>query len=265
MSENFSYKTNRLSIFILQDGFSFLVKNENSTPLAFENFKLGKSASASELLKLLRSKIHTEFIQREEVRDLEVLYGNPQFTVIPQEYFDESQLPHYLKYNSKLIEGDDFSFDEISSIQANTVYIPYVNINNYLFEVFGSFEFTHVLTGLINKGFKKSQDIDEYIYVHVSHQMIYFTAFKNQKMLLSNAFSFETAEDFAYYILFTIEELKFDRENMTIGFSGKFFNTEKNTALTILSTYLRHISFLNEIAPESLENQEGFQEHFNLL
>lgn len=265
MSENSLHTTNRLSIFLLQDGFSFLVTNPWHKPLAFNHFKLGYSQSTGELLNLLNTHITEAFLKSKQIETLEVIYGNTQFSIVPQAYFEESHLPHYLKYSSKLIEGDDFAFDEIPSIQANTVYIPYVNINNYLFEIFGSFSFTHVFSGLIEKAFKKSQSSREYVRVHVSKHLIYFTAFRNQKLLLANAFSFETPEDFAYYILFSIEELKLNREELLVDFTGEFFKTEDNLALAILFTYIQHISFSNEFTPTGFEHLDGFQEHFNLL
>ncbi|NEV93645.1 DUF3822 family protein [Psychroflexus sp. YR1-1] len=265
MSESSTYPINRLSIFILQDGFSFLVTDSLTTPLFFKNFKLGNSQSTSELLKVLKTEITPAFIEIQNIATLEVIYGNPQFSIVPQAYFEESHLPHYLKYSSKLIEGDDFSYDEILPIQANTVYIPYVNINNYLFEIFGSFKFTHLFSGLIEKAFEKSFSSKEYIRIHVSGHLLYVAAFRNQKLLLSNAFAFETSEDFAYYILFTIKELNLNREEVITEFTGDFLDTEENSALAILSTYLRHLSFSNAYTPPAFENLEGFQEHFNLL
>lgn len=265
MSESSTHTTNRLSIFILQDGFSFFVTNPYLQALAFENFELAPSQSTGELLKLLKTHITPVFLEAKNIEVLEVIYGNPQFGIVPQACFEESHLPHYLKYSSKLIEGDDFSYDEIPSIHANTVYIPYININNYLFEVVGSFKFTHVFSGLIEKAFKKSLLFREYVKIHVSRQNIYFTAFRNQKLLMANAFSYETPEDFAYYTLFSIEELSLNREELNIEFTGHFFNTEENSALAILSNYLRHISFSNELVSSEFQFKKGFQEHFNLL
>ncbi|GAA0762605.1 DUF3822 family protein [Psychroflexus lacisalsi] len=265
MSEYSIHTYNRLSILILQDGFSFLVLNEYQTPLVFENFKLEATSSASELLKLLRSKINSQFLNYYGIKELEVIYGNPQFSIVPQEYFEESHLPHYLKYSSKLIEGDDFSYDGIQSIQANTVYIPYININNYLFDEFGSFKFTHLVSGLAENGYEERSISAEYLKIHVCKNQFYLTAFKNQKLQLANAFSFETAEDFAYYVLFSIEELNFNREDLIIDFTGNFYNSENNIAFTILSTYIRHMHFKNKEDLSGFSFKEGFNEHFNLV
>lgn len=257
---------NRLSIFILQDGFSFLVTSDYSqSPLFFESFRTDVVGSTSELLKRLKSKIDSGFLTEYQINLLEVIYGTPQFGIVPHAYFDESLLPHYLKYSSKLIEGDDFSYDEITSIQANTVYIPYINVNNYLFEKFGSFNYTHAFTRLIESAFTKSFSFKEYVKVFVSDHMIFLTAFRDQKLLLTNTFSFETPEDFAYYILFSFEELKLDREELTLDFTGNFLKTDENKALNILSNYIRHIAFSNKGEILGLSNKEGFNAHFNLI
>lgn len=265
MTEYSLHTNNRLSILILQDGFSFLVQNEYQTPLIFESLRLEASSSTSELLKLLKSKINSQFLNDYAIKELEVIYGILQFSIVPQDYFEESHLPHYLKYSSKLIEGDDFSFDEIKTIHANTVYIPYINVNNYLFDEFGSFKFTHIFTSLIEVGYNESSVSEEYLKVHVCRNQIYLTAFKNQRLQLANAFEFETPEDFAYYLLFSIEELDFNRENLIIDFTGNFYNSEDNKAFKILSTYIRHMHFKNKEDLSGFGYKEGFHEHFNLI
>ncbi|MFO7745580.1 MAG: DUF3822 family protein [Psychroflexus sp.] len=265
MHEYSIHINNRLSILILQDGFSFLVLNELNIPIGFEDFRLETGSSTTELLKLLKSKIDTEFIGKNKVRELEVIYGNPQFSIVPKDYFAESHLPHYLKYSSKLIEGDDFSYDEIPPIQAYTVYIPYININNYLFDAFGSFKFTHLFTGLVKSGYKECSASAEYLKIHVSKDQIYLTAFQSQKLQLANTFSYETPEDFAYYVLFSVEELNFNREQLIIDFTGNFYNFEDNKALKILSTYIRHIQFKNKVDSSEFGRNKAFHEHFNLI
>ncbi|WP_019039612.1 DUF3822 family protein [Psychroflexus tropicus] len=265
MSESSTYTTNRLSILILQDGFSFLISNSFLAPIEFEQLRVKTAQSATELLKQLKTKINAEFIKEKEISELQVIYANPQFSIVPEAYFDESYLPHYIKYSSKLIEGDDFSFDPISSINANTVYIPYVNINNYLFDIFGSFEFTHILTGLIQKALSKSKDHHEYIQVHLGDQYLYLTAFRDQHLILANAFHYDTSEDLCYYILFCSEELNMDRESLELNFTGDFVNTKENAALQILLSYVKHISFSNFEDFKAFNQLKGFKEHFNSL
>jgi hypothetical protein len=265
MSDYSNHIQKSLSIFILQDGFSFLILDEYQTPLEFKAFQLSKVSSTSEILNLIKPHINSAFVESERIQCVNVIYGNPQFTIVPQDLFDQNHLPHYLKYSSQLIEGDDFAFDEIPSAKANTVYIPYININNYLFETFGTFGFTHLFTGLIQKGLINSQTTDEYVLLHATKHMLYLVAIRNQKLILTNAFSFETAEDFAYYILFTVEELNLNRNELILDFTGDFHKSEDHNAYQILSTYIITIRFSNKKTSYHFENQRGFNEHYNLI
>lgn len=265
MSDHSNHIYKSLSIFILQDGFSFLILDEYQTPLEYKSFQLPSMSSTSELLNLIKPYINTAFIEREHIQSVDVIYGNPQFTIVPQDLFDQDHLPHYLKYSSQLIEGDDFAFDEIPLAKANTVYIPYININNYLFDIFGTFTFTHLFTGLIEKGFVNSKASNEYLLLHSTKHMFYLAAFRNEQLLLSNAFTFETAEDFAYYVLFTIEELNLNRLELILDFTGNFDKSEDNKAYQILSDYIKTMAFSNKKTPYHFENQIGFNEHYNLI
>ena len=56
-------------------------------------------------------------------------------------YFDENSLDNYLKYTIKTLKNDFITFDDIEEIAAKNVYIPYVNINNFLFSQFSQFTF----------------------------------------------------------------------------------------------------------------------------
>jgi hypothetical protein len=265
MSENSVHTKNRLSIFILQDGFSFLILNELSNPIAFDYVKQKEVDSITELLKLVKSKINAQLIEDYQIETLEVIYGNPQFSIVPDDYFEESHLSHYIKYNSKLIEGDDFSYDDLPVTKAKNVYIPYININNYLFEEFGSFKFTHILSVLIEKGTLGAPPNTEFVSLHLGAQLIYIAAYKNQNLQVANAFECETAEDLAYYVLFTIEELEFDRKQLLIQITGNISHPEHQSAIQLLHNYVKTIEFQNKESSTQFIHQEGFENHFNLL
>ena len=43
---------------------------------------------------------------------------------------------HYLKYSIKVLENDFVTFDELNNCDIVNVYIPFVNINNFLIDQF---------------------------------------------------------------------------------------------------------------------------------
>lgn len=265
MSVNSTYYTTSLSIFILQDGFSFLVKDEHQKPILFKAHTTKETASSFEILKLIKSHVDVSFIRDNYITSLKLIYTNPEFSIVPKAYFDKSYLPHYLKYSSQLIEGDDFAYDELSKDEAFVVYIPYININNYFFELFGEFKFTHISTQLIPKANSLAKIHQEYVLVYALDQLIYIVTYRKGHLNFANAFKFETPEDFAYYVLFTIDELNYNTEKLHLDFYGKFLKTEDNKAYNILTLYIKNMGFKNYIRPIEFESEMGFDEHYNLF
>jgi hypothetical protein len=53
-----------------------------------------------------------------------------------------------------------FAFDEISNYEINSVYIPYVNINNFFIDQFGTFDYKHANSILVSL-FWMPQNIDD--------------------------------------------------------------------------------------------------------
>ena len=43
----------------------------------------------------------------------------------------------YLKYDVKLLKNDVASYDNIEEIEAVNVYLPFINVNNYLIDIGG--------------------------------------------------------------------------------------------------------------------------------
>jgi hypothetical protein len=54
----------------------------------------------------------------------------------------------YLQYNTKVLKLI-FLHDEISNYQINSVYIPYVNMNNFFIDQFGTFDYKHANSILV--------------------------------------------------------------------------------------------------------------------
>jgi hypothetical protein len=74
-----------------------------------------------------------------EYDDVLVLHNNNLSTFVP------SLLTRIWKLFAVQYKGfeTDFAFDEISNYEINSVYIPYVNMNNFFIDQFGTFDYKH--------------------------------------------------------------------------------------------------------------------------
>ncbi len=165
---------------------------------------------------------------------------NELSTLVPKELYDESNKADYLKFNTKILKTDFITQDEIVVNESVNVYIPYININNYIFETFGEFTYKHSSTVLLDSVLQKANESNSTkVYLHVNTTMIELAVVENKKLQLFNVFEYHSKEDFIYYVLFVFEQLNLDVETTVIHLSGR---VDKNDELySLLYTYVRHV------------------------
>lgn len=193
-----------------------------------------------------------------------VIHSNNLSTFVPTALFDEEYLGSYLQFNTKVFETDFFAYDELGNYEMNNVYIPYVNLNNYFIDQFGTFDYKHANTVLVKKLLDVSKNIEEpKMFVHVSDTHFEIVVIQNQKLQLYNSFDYKTPEDFIYYILFTAEQLHLNPENFKLELLGKI--AEGDAFYTIAYKYVRNTNLFDvNFMFGSLTDAEK-REHFILL
>ncbi|MDB4297348.1 DUF3822 family protein [Flavobacteriaceae bacterium] len=265
--QNLTNNHTKLSIQINLDGFSFCVYQQASAQyLHFGHKKFpNKASTPSNLLEAVKAVFETETVLQQTYDEVVLIHQNEMSTLVPQEYFDEDNLEAYLKNTVKTFENDFISFDELDTIKANTVYIPYVNVNNFIFDQFGTFTYLHANTVFIQnilQHFPSSEAPKMYINVYANNYQL--VVVKEGKLLLSNHFSFTTKEDFAYYILFVADQLKLDTNVFELTLFGDI--NEQTDYYKLLYNYVRNVQVYNKLNT-ALANgiHTAPQAHFNLL
>ena len=254
-----------LSIQFSLDGFSFCIKDFNTKEcILFTEYNFEETITTPELLL---NKIAAIFNENKNLqgdfKSIDVIHINNLCTLVPNIYFDETALKSYLSYSIKTLANDLVVYDEITNLNAKNVYIPFVNINNYLFQNFGAFEFKHHSSVLISKLIKYNTHLNERLFfVNVFDKSIDIIVKQASDLILYNSFSYETKEDFIYYILFVAEQLEMDPNEFQLTFMGAIaIDTE---IYNITYTYIRNINFM-PITSDFFKNSEDFNNHSNYL
>lgn len=253
-------KSRNLSIQFSLDGFSFCISNQKNEAFYLKNFVFDKTVSVEDCLTDIVSVFKTEEELQHDFDSVTAIHQNYLNTIVPDELFDEQELASYLKFNVKTLATDAFDFDEINGMNAKNVYVPYTNINNFIFQNFGAFEFKHHLTVLIEKLRAKNEGTT--IYLHVAKNHLDIIVYQDTSLLLSNSFAFDSKKDLIYYVLFTSEQLKLDPETMKLVLLGAIDKDSEN--YNILYTYIRNISFIDSNHP-LLDRSTDFLNHSNYI
>jgi hypothetical protein len=237
----------KLSIQVSLSGLSFCVFDTITTKILTYNSTTFKPN------EVIEGQLWNAFINNTVLSkpydEITVLHDNNINTFVPKPLFDVNTIASYLQYNVKVFETDFFAFDEIHNYEINNVYVPFVNINNFLLDQFESFEYKNKNSILVQKVLDQSKNIDEkHVFVHFQENSFEIVVVKNQQLLLFNSFEYKTPEDFIYYILFTFEQLQLNPEIVPITLFGAI--SKEDSFYKIAYKFIRNCDLL-EVSNQS--------------
>ena len=252
----------KLSIQFSLDGFSFCTTNTHNEVIEFSSYTFSKTKNSPELvLEKLQDIFKKEKSLQYDFETVTVIHQNNLNTLVPNEYFKKDALKSYLKYSIKTIASDLITFDELDFMNSKNVYIPYVNINNFLFQNFGEFEYKHYSSVMLEKLFSIATN-DICCYIHVSKSTFDIVIIKNSNLQFFNIFEYKTKEDFMYYVLFTLEQLDLSTEETLVSILGDM--EEDSDLFRLMYTYIRNIDFLSS-KNAVFNNQKEISKHSNFI
>lgn len=245
-SKELNTLTNKdLSIQISLSGLSFcILQRDTNTISNLTEINFGKKLNYLVLLDHLKNALEANPNLQETFDTVTVVHDNEIANLVPMPLFDEDHLADYLKFNSKILKSDYIATDDIVLNDSVNVYVPFTNINNFVYDTFGEFTFKHVSSVLIENILliEKNADAPK-VYVNVGQNHFEIIVVDKAKLLLYNTFDFTTKEDFIYYILFTTEQLNLNPETFQLVLLGEI--AEDDELYNIAYKYIRFVSFGN--------------------
>ncbi len=222
------------------NGLSFCVLDTiSNSVIQFNKIEFKAKSTPYLLLKELKGLLQKEKLLKQEYEEVTVIHRNNLYALVPKPLFDKNELPNYLKFNTKLLANDQIVYDELPNQEMVCVYVPFTNVNNYLLECFGEFEFKHNSIAMLQALFHQKSN-KTICYVHVANKFMEIAVLEERKLMLYNQFDYKSKEDFLYYVLFTYEQLGLHVEEIKL----KLFGTveEGDPIYDISYQYLKKVS-----------------------
>lgn len=244
-----------LSIQVSLSGLSFCIRDAaHEKVLTLDHRVFDQPANAESLVDELEALLDEEGLKNDDFRDVRVIHDNELSSFVPRALFNESNLSDYLKYNIKILETDYIGFDELKSHDMFNVYVPFTNVNNFIFDRFGSFEYKHASTVLVETLLNQFQGSDSTrVYAQVNRTNFEVVVLANKKLLLYNSYPFQTREDFIYYLLFIFEQLDLNREEVELLLLGDI--AEGDGLYEMAYAYIRNVALGKNHNPMQVSKQ----------
>ena len=255
----------KLAIQVSLNGLSFCIFDTlSNNPLIVKQIHFDNFQRSAKIEDLFVSVFKENPELRHNFDEIVIIHSNNLCAFVPTALFDEEFLGSYLQYNTKVFETDFFTFDTLDKYEMNNVYIPYVNMNNFFIDQYGSFEYKHANSILVSKLLDISKNNEEpKMFVHISESHFEIIVVQNQRLQLYNSFEYKTPEDFIYYILFIAEQLQLNPEYFKLEFLGAIVETD--SLFHIAYKYIRNISLFDVSSFKNTFTEKENREHFILL
>lgn len=243
----------RLSIRLALDGFSFcILDSKRNKYIAFELFHF--PLNTSHLLSGNLSDVQAQHIDRilyarkwllKEYESIHVVLENSKSTLIPFPLFEAKDKDLYLKFNYHLRPDEQIVYDKLNNLEAYNVYALPAAIRDKIFSFFPSCNFSHFSSTLIESLIirYKNQEIPDTIFANIRANHFDMVGFRNHKLIYFNSFTYRSKEDFTYFLIFVMEQLSLNPENVQLIMMGEI--EKRSPVFEMIYTYVRNVSFID--------------------
>ena len=169
-----------------------------------------------ELLLLNIKKVLEKIeIDSYSVAETKLIFDNNYYVLVPDSLYRKGHEKTYLKFNTTIDSRDLTAVDNLTKLNINNIYLPFVNINNYLIEKFKKIEFYHFNTITINKLFENNSYNS--LNCIIENFKLRLLVLKNGEVILFNSYEYKTLDDVLFYILLALNDKNYRRKNIKIN------------------------------------------------
>jgi len=199
----------------------------------------------------------------QEFTNFTVLYNAPKDTLIPTQSFDKSLAEKYIKFNFQSIDNETVLFDDIKNLDIVQVY----TIKNPFLQFFNA-KYPHCIirnrkSALIEQVYQHAAQ-NEHVYINTNNNSFDCIVIREKKLIFANTFTFNTAQNYIFYLMHTLKTLALNPETIQLYLSGSI---ESDSAIyNYIYKYVRHIQFIEK--PEHIAYKSDdlpFHYFYNLL
>ena len=261
----------KLSIQFSLDGFSFVIFDKESNKfLALASFTNQRLSNTNDYI----AEVENFFRQNEwlnlllDSHRVNLLYESDNSTLVPTPLFINEEKKTIAQFSFQVPDGHHVLSDELKNTNACIIYHLPSQLNALFIRLFPNYNLVSHAGTLIEilLLLYKNQPTQKRMVVNVRHSKIDIIITEGKKLLFFNSFKYITKEDFVYYIIFVIEQLNLNPEEIDLKLCGLL--DKKSDIFEFTYKYVRNIQFLklsDSFGYSYLFSDIAEHVHFNLI
>lgn len=242
-----------LSIRIDPDGFSFSVYSHlASRYIGIESVSIVKPSIVlpGENPEIICSEILGKFILERawllnSFRHTCVIFNSHKYTLVPHALYDPLQKSAYLGFVHKPDEHSIIHEHFLNSVEAWIVFSINKNIQESLFSHIKPGRIMHHAGAIIETilPWYRHNELHSPVFVNIRQNSFDIIVLKDGKLRYCNSFLWKVNEDLVYYLIFVLDQLALNPENVPVFLLGSV--EPASSLFELLHRYIRHVEFMS--------------------
>ena len=231
----------RMTIQYALGGLSYaLLDTETHTLVALECYQSNLLADSADLSRTLERALESKGLNNKAFQAEICLVDNRICTLVPKPLFNEADQVKYLDFTFQVPENYAIASEPLAAEPSFNVFAQSKVMQDKILSKWKDAQFTHSSTVFINSAMES--DTETGVFVLVRNRDFDMVIKNEGKLFFFNNFKFNTKEDFAYFLLFAMEQNGFSGHDITVTFSGLI--RPASEIIDLCGRYVKDIRFI---------------------
>lgn len=190
------------------------------------------------------------------------IYCSLKATLVPDILFSEDTKSKFLEYNH-FIESDEIVLsNKIENSDIVNVFSFPQKAKTILAENLTNYKIYHQYTSFIESAIVSSIESSEAkeVFINVDDDFFNICVVQSEKLLFNNSFSYQSIDDFAYFVHLTLRNLKLNNVDTSITLSGNI--SEKVGTYKLLKKYFENLKFKTNFPKAAFSDGLKLDKHY---
>lgn len=245
----------RMAIQFALGGLSFALLDASKQNLVgLEFYQTELLTDSNDLFRTLERSLESKGLNNKDFQSVTCLIDSRFCTIVPEPLFNKADQTKYLDFGFQLPEGYTIVSESLASEQCHIVFAFPKALQDMILTKWKGAKITHSSSIFINSMMKN--DIQSGVFIQVRNRDFDMLIKKDGKLFFFNNFKFNTKEDFAYFLLFAMEQNHCSGQETPVCFSGLI--RPASEIIDLCGRYIKDIRFVED--PHSLHVSKALEE-----
>jgi hypothetical protein len=252
-----------LCLEIGRDGLRIcVIDTQNSRCVWLEDYRFSSIFFTEQLLDQLQHIYDDHYFLRAGFwKAVRVSMRNEPFTMVPGSLFKKEQAAEYLALVKEETdtEPEKVCYFRHQGSDMISIFSAEAKVVDWFEQMYPALnvDFVHQTSALIEGLIQNGEFPDSRaLYVYVENSYLTVVVIREKSLEFCNTFFYASVQDFVYYVMFVMNELKLNPETVKVALYGAI--AHDSPIFEQLYKYIRHVSFGNK--PKSLRFSYTFDE-----